>query len=111
MKKSIIIILIAIGISASLFAGNANIENHDSQNPEITIIQKLPYSSYGKAMMEMVYTKDEYSLWKCPSSSVTNFPGTSITGNTYNYFVYKNGNFHLTVNENNKNDVYQFLTN
>ncbi len=110
MKRNAIIILVTMLISISAFAGEKNHSSIQTPNPQTNILQKLPYSSTGNAQMQLVISKDEYSLYKCPSNMVTNFPGNNITGNKYNYFIYKNGKFHLTVNENNKKDIYNFLT-
>ncbi len=96
--------------SSVVFAEANNSNENQTPNTQTTSIQQVPYSSAGAEVMQKVYTKDEYVLWKCPSSAITRFPGQSITGKDYNYFVFKNGMFHLTVNENNKNDVFKFLT-
>jgi hypothetical protein len=71
----------------------------------------LPWASSPSVKMEKVYSKDEYSLWKCPANFVTSFPGQSIQGKIHNYFVYKNGKFHLTVTKMNKSSVFSFFTN
>ncbi|PLX05753.1 MAG: hypothetical protein C0596_18840 [Marinilabiliales bacterium] len=110
MKKSVIIILATMLLGSTAFASGKHHEKINYPDPQFNIIQQLPYSSSGVAVMEKVISKDEYTLYKCPSSYVTNFPGQSITGKNYNYFVYKNNEFHMTVNENNKNDIYNFLT-
>ncbi len=69
----------------------------------------FPYAATSVVNMEKVYSKDDYVLWKCPSKVVKDFPGQSIIGKTYNYFVYKNGEFHMTVTEMNKESVYRFF--
>ncbi len=70
----------------------------------------MPYTESKTAEMRLVKTKGEYTIWKCPSIYVTKYPLPTITGRSYNYFVYKNGEFHLTVNEMNKEKVYLFFT-
>jgi len=69
----------------------------------------LPYAESSAVTMEKVYSKDDYVLWKCPSKLVKDFPGEGITGKSFNYFVYKNGKFHMTVTEMNKESVYRFF--
>ncbi len=69
----------------------------------------LPHSSNNFACMQKVYTKGQYSLWKARAEEVDRYPHSFITGNSFNYFVYKGDRFHLTVNNYNKNDVYRFF--
>lgn len=69
----------------------------------------FPWSDAPTVSMEKVFSKNDYSLWKCEAQVVTNFPGCKIQGNTYNYFVYKNNRFHLTVTEMNKQCVFNFF--
>ncbi len=69
----------------------------------------LPYAEDATVSMQKVLSKDEYVLWKCPAGLVKDFPGKNITGKSYNYFVYKNGKFHMTVTDMNKDSVYRFF--
>ncbi len=93
----------------------------EGQNPETSSPSKiykngasvelfLPWANNSTVKMEKVYSKDEYSLWKCESQNVTNYPGSKITGEVYNYFIYKNGKFHMTVTDMNKNNVFRFFS-
>lgn len=70
----------------------------------------FPWSDNPRVNMEKVYSKGQYSLWKCKSQNVNKFPGCKIKGKTFNYFVYKKGKFHMTVTEMNKNCVFEFFT-
>ncbi len=108
--KQIFLSLIALSIVSVSMAGCLNTEKVELNQNSILNEQVFPYSSNGIVSLEEVYSKSDYTLVRVPSSEVTHFPGSSITGNSYNYFVYKNGDFHLTVNENNKNDVYRFFS-
>jgi hypothetical protein len=81
-----------------------------SYNNGSSTILNFPWADAQSVIMEKVYSKDEYSLWKCESQIVTNFPGQKIHGKLYHYFVYKNGRFHLTVTEMNKECVFSFFT-
>ncbi|MBN2779400.1 MAG: hypothetical protein JXR36_17345 [Bacteroidales bacterium] len=110
MKKSLISILIVVVFAASSFAANKSETSSPKMESQNVSVQFLPYANNGAVLMEKVISKGEYTLWKCPDQYVTNFPGQSITGKNFHYFVYKNNNFHMTVNENNKNDIYKFLT-
>ena len=76
------------------------------------VVQQLeaPYSLTQIVPMQEVISKDSYELWKCPAEFISNYPGVKITGKSYHYFVYKNGKFHMTVNEINKESVYMFFT-
>ncbi|PLX06229.1 MAG: hypothetical protein C0596_17275 [Marinilabiliales bacterium] len=83
------------------------------QNSEIEINRAnliLPWADNSPVEMEKVYTKDNYVLWKCKSENVNQFPGYKIKGTVFNYFIYKNGKFHMTVTEMNKTSVYNFFT-
>ncbi len=105
-----------IGLTAlGSYAGNdeksvADVLLNETSNQRIETLF-MPYAENSTAEMMLVKTKGEYSLWKCPGKLVTKYPLRAITGRSYNYFVYKNGEFHLTVNEMNKDKVYLFFTN
>lgn len=78
-------------------------------NVSVDLLQ-VPYSTSKSACMQKVYSKGDYSLWKVPANEIVAYPNKNITGVSFNYFVYKSDNFHLTVNELNKSDVYKFFT-
>lgn len=108
--KNIFLTLIALSIVSVSMAGSLKTEKVEISKRSALSEQVFPYSSTKVVTIEEVFSKSDYTLVRIPSSEVTNFPGASITGNSYNYFVYKNGTFHLTVNENNKKDVYKFFS-
>jgi hypothetical protein len=112
MRKIGFLVLLVLGMSAvSMASNNSKGDDYTSElNVSVTKTLQLPYSSNIFVNMEKVYQKDNYSLWRCQSSNIDKFPGKGITGKSYNYFVYKSGKFHLTVNESNKTNVYEFFS-
>ncbi len=114
MKTTVILISVLLGTVLSSYSVNA--EQSAESTSEVEVVNYnvgklfLPYAKNDYADMQLVTIKNEYSLWKCNSKFVINYPLNNITGKTYNYFVYKNGEFHLTVNDFNKNNVYMFFT-
>ncbi len=101
------------------FSFSNNINNIDIATPtntpsiyEIGSNAKLmlPWADNSPVNMVKVYSKGEYSIWKCKSQNVTRYPGKNIKGEEYNYFVYKNGKFHMTVTEMNKDSVFAFFS-
>lgn len=114
MKNLFLTLILGISVLGSNAENDEQCPLNGSFNESIT--QKIetmymPYADSNTAEMSLVKTKGEYTLWKCPSKYVTKYPLRTITGRSYNYFVYKNGEFHLTVNEMNKEIVYLFFTN
>ncbi len=117
MKKIAIIISIFLLSTTCLFAFEEKppaepflISSLSSYENGATVNLQFPWANDPSVIMEKVYSKNEYSLWKCKSKKVTNFPGHKIQGNLFNYFVYKNDKFHLTVTEMNKECVFDFFT-
>lgn len=114
MKKSIIILVLSISITLTGHSANNPSLSDIRLDATVVVSKKLhnPYSSFKKTEMVKVYEKGSYSLWKCPIVLIDKYPNTNILfGKTYSYFVYKNDNFHLTVTELNKSDVYNFFVN
>jgi hypothetical protein len=111
--KKLSILAVLVVMAGFLTAATSDLPK-DTAGGNNTVVVKngiyLPYAATSSVTMEKVYSKDEYVLWKCPARLVKNFPGKSITGKSFNYFVYKNGEFHLTVTEMNKESVYQFFS-
>jgi hypothetical protein len=112
MKTIITLSIVFLTITSS-FAINTNVSKVDTAtNTSIIIFNQnlnLPWANNSAVVMDKVISKDEYTLWRCESNNVKNYPGQNITGKSYNYFVYKNNKFHLTVNEMNKANVYTFF--
>jgi hypothetical protein len=112
--KTIIIATIFLFSFISTFAGISDVpktKNYDSEsNIKIESYRFLPYAKTDMVKMQKVFTKGDYTLWKCQADVVTTYPADNITGKTFNYFVYKNNKFHLTVNEFNKQNVFKFFT-
>lgn len=115
MKTKLILISTLLTISLTVLSAN---EVKNDENPfanEILSLQTenliMPYSDFSAIEMRKIISKNEYSLYKCPGYYINNYPTNYITGKSYHYFVYKNGEFHLTVNEFNKDKVYKFFVN
>ncbi|MBN2779401.1 MAG: hypothetical protein JXR36_17350 [Bacteroidales bacterium] len=111
MKKAsltIVLIVFATFLLASHDKGKKTGNKTESAKESIMY---FPYSKKESIQMELIHSKNEYTLWRCQGKLVDNYPGKSITGKEYNYFVYKNGEFHLTVNNYNKNDIYNYFIN
>lgn len=96
------------------FADNTGSEKPEYSKVSINEIRTnllfLPYADSNHVEMTKLSERDEYSLWKCPAHFVCKKPSFATTGKSYNYFVFKNGEFHLTVTDFNKSDVYKFFT-
>jgi hypothetical protein len=116
MFKILVLIMISANLSFAEVSGekSANqclleyeylVKNYNANVDLLT----LPYASGDSACMTMVYSKGDYSLWKVRSDEVVNYTNSFITGKSHNYFVYKDNDFHLTVNEHNKSDIYKFF--
>jgi hypothetical protein len=112
MKKfAILLVLVFTGVVLSASTADLPRDTAGKSSPN-TIVKnsvQLPYAVENVVVMEKVYSKDEYVLWKCPAKYVNDFPVSYITGKNFNYFVYKNGQFHMTVTEMNKESVYKFF--
>ncbi len=128
MKKTLIIFTIAmISFSVDAFsidsliaaplqynAGETAIDlNSPILLPENTIVNEnlIPWAKNGSAMSEFVIQRGEYSLWKVNEKQLKEIPSCTPVGIAYHYFVFKNGEFLFTVNECNKDKVYQYFTN
>lgn len=112
--KYTILLSIALFAFTSIFADETDVPKVFETKAETKILLKrnleMPWANTQTVKMQKVYSKDAYTLWKCPAELVNNYPGVRITGKDFNYFVFKNGSFHLTVNEMNKESVYTFFT-
>lgn len=112
MKKLSILSVLVVMVGL-LTAATSDLPKYTSDESNSTPVKRvfyLPYAEVPSVTMEKVFSKDEYVLWKCPSKFVKDFPGNNIIGKSFNYFVYKNGKFHLTVTELNKESVYNFFS-
>jgi hypothetical protein len=70
---------------------------------------KIPYAKGFVLEPEYVIGKEEYSLWRIKSEQIKEIPGCSAIGQNYHYFVFKNGQFLLTVNQCNKDNIYHYF--
>jgi hypothetical protein len=111
MKKfASLLIVIAVAGSLSLTAGELSPKTKNQLSVGMVKSLKMPFSSSQIVEMELVYTKGNYSLWKCEDAAVDKYPQDRLTGKTYKYFVYKNEKYHLAVKENNKDDIFRFFS-
>jgi hypothetical protein len=111
MKKfASLLIVIAVAGSLSLTAGELSPKTKNELSIGMVKTLKMPFSSSQKVEMELVYTKGNYSLWKCEDSCVDKYPENRLVGKSYRYFVYKNEKYHLAVKENNKDDIFRFFS-
>lgn len=111
MKKfASLLIVIAVAGSLSLTAGELSPKTKNQMSVGMVKSLKMPFSSSQIVEMELVYTKGNYSLWKCEETLVDNYPQDRLTGKSYKYFVYKNEKYHLAVKENNKDDIFRFFS-
>ena len=110
MRK--VFLTIALLVFATVLLASYDKGKKSDNKPESKTESKMlfPYSKEKAIQMELIHSKNEYTLWRCQGKLVDNYPGKSITGKEYNYFVYKNGEFHLTVNNYNKSDIYNYFT-
>ncbi|HOZ30646.1 MAG TPA: hypothetical protein PLL66_06985 [Bacteroidales bacterium] len=111
MKKLIITgsIILFLGTSA-IFANEMNPGNNNNLTAGTVKALYFPYSTNIKVDMELVYTKGKYSLWRCKDEYVDKYPGNELTGKNFKYFVYKNNSYHLSIRENNKQDIFKYFS-
>ncbi len=112
MKKLVILSILVI-FTGILTAATSDLPKDtatSTSSPTVKTEIYFPYAISSSVTMEKVFSKDEYVLWKYPAKFVKDFPGKNITGKTFNYFVYKNGKFHMTVTELNKESVFNFFS-
>ncbi|MDD3858875.1 MAG: hypothetical protein PHW83_01650 [Bacteroidales bacterium] len=111
MKKLIITatVFLFLGLS-SISAKDTNYIKNNSLTAGTVKSMYFPYSTNIKVEMELVYTKGDYSLWRCKNEYVDKYPGNALTGKNYNYFVYKNNSYHLSIRENNKQDIFKYFS-
>lgn len=117
--KTLSIIILSIISTGILSANPSEVKSSDQClmeyqdlviNYDATIdLMPLPYAKGNRACMKQVSTNGEYSLWRVSADAVVSYNSVEITGKAYNYFVYKQNRFHLTVNESNKNYVYNYF--
>jgi hypothetical protein len=112
MKKlALTIALLSIAGIIGLFANPQELTSKFENSLTVTVKKlSMPYSSVGKIEMEKVYQKGNYVLYRCQENVVDKFPGANLAGKTFKYFVYKNNKLHLSVTENNKQDVYRYFS-
>lgn len=126
MKKTLITILAVLFLgSISTFANDTlsvrTIGVSDIQTsvlsailkPDVRVVNTLemPWAKLGLAQSEWVISKGEYAVWRVNAISLRDIPSCSPVGISYHYFVYKNGKFLLTVNDCNKDKVFDYFNN
>ena len=111
MRKASLTIVLLVFATLLLASHDKGKKSGNKTESETESIMYFPYSKNESIQLELIYTKNEYTLWRCQAKLVNSYPGKSITGKEYNYFVYKNGKFHLTVNNYNKSDIYNYFVN
>jgi hypothetical protein len=107
--KKLALILSAIAI---LGISNVNASNNNkSDNDKIrdSEMQILPYGISDLIPMVEIISNGEYSIFRTESKFVGNIPSCQPVGKNYHYFVYKDGKFLMTVNECNKDKVYNYF--
>ena len=111
MKKLIITgsLLLLMGAS-TVFANEMNPGSKKNITTGTVKSLYFPFSTNIKVDMELVYTKGNYSLWRCKNEYVDKYPENCLTGKNYNYFVYKNNSYHLAIRENNKQDIFKYFS-
>jgi hypothetical protein len=111
IMKKLAIILIAIvtfGLG-SVSANHSDFIKSNTVNSNEVVLNILPYSNGHFVPMSPVYSKGEYSIYRVSASYLGNIPSCKPVGKNYHYFVYKNGQFLMTVNECNKEKVYSYF--
>ena len=119
MKKSVYI-LVFVFISLFMKAevedfpkksrGESVIEHSLTLTNPVVQTKIIPYSIPNFVEMQKVAERDKYELWKVPSNLIRPIPGQRMVGKSFNYFVFRDGKFHLTVTEMNKESVYKFFS-
>ncbi|HOK37733.1 MAG: hypothetical protein WHW07_00220 [Bacteroidales bacterium] len=70
----------------------------------------IPYSVPNYVEMQKVTERENYELWKVAANQIRPYPGQKLVGKSFNYFVFRDGKFHFTVTEMNKDAVYKFFS-
>lgn len=109
MKKLVAIIAI---ISAFGFSNIQASELEKSSSNEANQIELniLPYGKTDFVPMTPIYQSGEYTVYRVESDFVNTIPSCQPVGKNYHYFVYQNGEFMMTVNECNKDNVFSYLS-
>ena len=110
MKKLIAIIsVIAVFGANSINAATSEFKKSSSETTQ-TELNILPYGKTGFVPMTSVFTNGEYTIYRAETDFINEIPSCQPVGKNYHYFVYKNGEFLMTVNECNKDKVFKHLT-
>jgi len=105
--KNVIALILVISLfgTVAVTATEYKKSNLDAQ----TEMQILPYGVDSFIPMLPIIQNDEYTVYRTESEMVANIPSCQPVGKNYRYFVYKNGEFLMTVNECNKAKVFEFF--
>ena len=100
-------------INSNSTGGSESSEMPAIMKPDVRVVNTLemPWSKSGLAQSELVITRGEYTIWRVEADMLRNIPSCSPVGNSYHYFVYKNGEFLFTVNDCNKETVFDYFSN
>jgi exo-beta-1,3-glucanase (GH17 family) len=121
--KTLVIILAAFLVSSICYAFTSPAISTSFPPPDVikskTIfainiyndIMDVPYAETFGTEMTLLAEKGEYSIYSCETCHLNEIPGCPPKGQIHHYFVFKNNQFHLTVNECNKQAVYNFFVN
>ncbi len=119
MKKSVYILFF---VFVSLFlkaevedfpkksGGESVIEYSVTLSNPVVQTKIIPYSIPNYVEMQKVAERNNYELWRVPANLIRPIPGQRMVGKSFNYFVFRDGKFHLTVTEMNKEAVYKFFS-
>ena len=113
MKNLIAILGIITVFSINTFATetekntNVNQLTEASNNAEINL---FPYAKTDFVPMNSIFSQNEYTVYRVESDFVESIPSCQPVGENYHYFIYKNGQFLMTVNECNKQKVFEYLS-
>lgn len=105
--KNVIALFLAVSMFGTLTATATEYEK-SNRNPQ-TELQILPYGLNSFVPMTPVIQNHQYTVYRASADMVLHIPSCRPVGISYRYFVYKNGEFLMTVNECNKDKVFQFF--
>jgi hypothetical protein len=105
--KNVIALILVISLFGTVSATAT--EYKKSNTNAQTELQILPYGVDSFVPMLPLIQNDEYTVYRTEAEMVKNIPSCQPVGKFYRYFVYKNGEFLMTVNECNKAKVFEFF--
>ena len=117
----VLVISLFVFANLSLLGNTPNSPNQKTLVPdyaaytvfaEVVLMDNLeiPYAECPQLPMEFIAKRGEYKLYKCEACLLCPVPSCKLKGDEFHYFVYKNGDFHLSVNQCNHRAVYKFFT-